>query len=256
MSAQSIDGDINLLFFSKWLKYSYVDQKTQNIRTRAKVLTVILFFVVYILITNYLFMFKILENSSMEPGLKKGDRFILYSFKLQKSLPDSFAISHLPLKHGNVVLINNYQNKKENVFESFVDKLFRFFTIGGAGFPGKESRLFLKRVVALEGDTVSMTNYIMRVQPAGESYTYTEFELSGKTNYDVNVPSVSALWDTSIPFSGNIEKFTLGKDQCFVLSDDRSNTNDSTTWGPIDTDLIQGKVILRYWPLNRLGFPD
>ncbi|GHT50723.1 signal peptidase I [Spirochaetia bacterium] len=244
-----------MALFNKWLKYSYADQKTQKLRTRSMIFSMLLFFVAYILVTNYLLSFKVLENSSMEPGLKEGDRFIIYSFNLQKALPDALPVSHLPLKRGNVVLVNNYQKNELNFAQSFLDKLIRFFTIGHLGLPAKDSRLFLKRVVALEGDTVSMTNYVMRIQPEGEPYTYTEFELSGKTNYDVNIPQVNGLWDNSIPFSGNIEKLTLGKDQCFVLSDDRSNTNDSSTWGAINTDLVMGKAILRYWPLTRIGSP-
>jgi signal peptidase I len=66
---------------------------------------------------------------------------------------------------------------------------------------------------------------------------------------------VPALWDESIPFSGNMDSLILGPGECFVISDDRSNTNDSRTWGPIPADLITGKAIFRYWPLTRIGRP-
>ncbi|GMO39491.1 MAG: signal peptidase I [Termitinemataceae bacterium] len=237
--------------FNKWLKYSYADQKTQNMRTRSTLLSALIFLAVYILITNYLFSFKVLENSSMEPGLKKGERYVVFSFNLQKSLPNAIPLSHLPLNRGNIVLIKNYEIEKQNVFSAVAERVIRFFTIGQAGLSGGNRRLFLKRVIALPGDTVSMTNYVMRVQPAGD-YAYTEFELA-RVDYNVNIPEVPALWDYSLPFSGNMEKFVLEKDQCFVMSDDRSNTNDSRTWGAIDTDLILGKVIFRYWPLNKIG---
>jgi signal peptidase I len=66
---------------------------------------------------------------------------------------------------------------------------------------------------------------------------------------------VPALWDESLPFSGNMDRIVLGENECFVLSDDRSNTNDSRTWGPVSLDIIVGKALFRYWPLNRIGLP-
>jgi signal peptidase I len=99
-----------------------------------------------------------------------------------------------------------------------------------------------------------MTNFVLRIKPRDESYSFTEFELS-EHPYNVTIPQVPALWDESLPFSGNMERIVLGEDECFVLSDDRSNTNDSRTWGPIPVSLIAGKALFRYWPLNRLGLP-
>ena len=64
-----------------------------------------------------------------------------------------------------------------------------------------------------------------------------------------------ALWDSSLPFSGNMDPIILGDNECFVISDDRSNTNDSRTWGPVQINNISGKALFRYWPLNRLGRP-
>jgi signal peptidase I len=52
-----------------------------------------------------------------------------------------------------------------------------------------------------------------------------------------------------------MDRIILGEDECFVLSDDRSNTNDSRTWGPIPVHRLAGKVLFRYWPLTRLARP-
>jgi signal peptidase I len=99
-----------------------------------------------------------------------------------------------------------------------------------------------------------MTNFVIRVKPAGSSYGLTEFELADRP-YDVTIPQIPALWDESLPFSGYMDRIVLGEDECFVLSDDRSNTNDSRTWGAIPLDFIAGKVLFRYWPVTRLGRP-
>jgi len=43
---------------------------------------------------------------------------------------------------------------------------------------------------------------------------------------------------------------TLGPLAYFVLGDNRSNSNDSRSFGPVSLDQILGRVWLRYWPLD------
>ncbi len=99
-----------------------------------------------------------------------------------------------------------------------------------------------------------MTNYVLRVKPAGSAYTFTEFELSDRPYYP-NIPQVPALWDNSLPFSGSMDPIVLGPGECFVVSDDRSNSGDSRTWGPVSAKQIIGRPIFRFWPLSRIGIP-
>ncbi len=49
----------------------------------------------------------------------------------------------------------------------------------------------------------------------------------------------------------NIPPHTLGPVQYFVLGDNRGNSNDSRSFGPIFKDDIMGRVWFRYWPLNQ-----
>ncbi|MBO4717117.1 MAG: signal peptidase I, partial [Spirochaetales bacterium] len=37
------------------------------------------------------------------------------------------------------------------------------------------------------------------------------------------------------------------------LGDNRDNSQDGRYFGPIDADNINGKVVFRIWPLNRIG---
>ena len=45
----------------------------------------------------------------------------------------------------------------------------------------------------------------------------------------------------------------IGSDEYFVMGDNRHNSQDSRTFGPINARLIIGRVWFRYWPLNTWG---
>lgn len=46
----------------------------------------------------------------------------------------------------------------------------------------------------------------------------------------------------------------LGADEYFMLGDNRPNSRDSRSFGPVRLDQIIGRVVLRYWPLDSLQF--
>jgi signal peptidase I len=191
----------------------------------------------------------------MRPGLHAGDRFIFSSYTFYSLLTDfDFFNPSLPFHRGNIVLVDMALGKKRNPFTRIPDGLVRFFTAQRISLESREDQIYIKRVIGLPGDEITMTKFVIRVKPMGTSYSFTEFELSEQL-YNVDIPQVPALWDESLPFSGNMEKIVLGEDECFVLSDDRSNTNDSRTWGPVPVNLIAGKALFRYWPFTRLGRP-
>ncbi|MDR0388316.1 MAG: signal peptidase I [Treponema sp.] len=235
----------------KWLKYSYAAQKDQRHRIRWWVILFTAFFLLYMAFSTFFFSAGVLENDTMQPGLHKGDRFILSSF-VYRLLPDEAAIGSL--RRGSIVLVDTGRGRKQGFVSGILDTLIRFFTAQRIGVAGREGHYFIKRVIALPGDEISMSNFVIRVKPSGSSYGLTEFELADRP-YDVTIPQIPALWDESLPFSGYMERMVLGEDEYFVLSDDRSGTNDSRTWGAIPIDFIAGKVLFRYWPVTRLGRP-
>jgi signal peptidase I len=241
--------------FKKWLKYSYAAQKNQRHQVRWIVIWLAAFFIVYTLLTTFFFSIRVLKNETMQPGFHSGDRIIFSSNRLSSlfSGGDS-AGKEFPSRRGSVVLIDMALAEDRNIISKISDTLVRFFTFQQIRLYNREERFFIKRVIGLPGDEISMTNYVLRIKPAGELYGFTEFELVEKP-YNVTIPQVPALWDESIPFSGTMERRVLKDNECFVLSDDRSNTNDSRTFGPIPSALIEGRVLFRYWPFTRLGRP-
>jgi signal peptidase I len=242
-------------FFNKSIRYSYAEQKSQRYRLQGILFWVLVFLFSYNALSSFFFSVRVLENDTMRPGLRAGDRFALSSYSFYQLL-DRLRIPSpaLPLKHGNIVLLDMSLGEGRSISASILDGVLRFFTAQRFSLTGREEQFFIKRVIGLPGDEVSMTNYVLRVRPRGEPYTLTEYEVADRT-YVLDIPQVPALWDESIPFSGNMDRIVLGDDECFVLSDDRSNTNDSRAWGPIPVRKVAGKVLFRYWPLNRLGPP-
>jgi signal peptidase I len=49
-------------------------------------------------------------------------------------------------------------------------------------------------------------------------------------------------------------RWTIPEGQYFVMGDNRSQSCDSTKWGPLPRDNIIGKVFMTYWPPNRISF--
>jgi signal peptidase I len=91
--------------------------------------------------------------------------------------------------------------------------------------------MLVKRVVGLPGETVELRNGIVLIngEPLDESFPH-----------DFSLQTLSPL--------------ILGPLQYFVLGDNRGNSNDSRSFGPIQRDYIVGRVWLRYWPLNQLKY--
>ena len=97
-------------------------------------------------------------------------------------------------------------------------------------FPLGPSRDFIKRIVALPGQTVEVRDE------------------------QVIVDGVVLLE----PYLDDLARYPYGPEtvpggHLFVLGDARNNSYDSHSWGMLDQSLIIGRVELRYWPVDRAG---
>jgi signal peptidase I len=196
---------------------------------------------------------RVLENDSMIPNLRKGERFIFFSYGFYSLIPVlNLEKGPLALRRGDIVLADMFREKPPGLLYKILDGAARFFTAQRVSLLDREEHLFVKRVIGLPGDEITMTNFVIRVKARGSVYSLTEFEVT-EVDYAPNIPNVPALWDSSLPFSGNMDRVVLGENECFLLSDDRSNTNDSRTWGPVPLKNICGRALFRYWPFTRIG---
>lgn len=97
-------------------------------------------------------------------------------------------------------------------------------------YPKDPSRDFIKRVIALPGDTVEIRQ--------GKVYVNGQYVDEAYINETAN-------------YSWSPRKMELG--EYFVLGDNRNNSSDSHVWGPVPRDNIIGKAWVSYWPVDSLG---
>ncbi len=93
----------------------------------------------------------------------------------------------------------------------------------------------VKRVIGLPGETVQIVGQTILIngEPLEESYGSTEMDAE-----DVGIAAQPVL---------------LGKDEYFVLGDNREVSLDSRRNGPVPLSRIEGKVLLRIFPFKRFG---
>jgi signal peptidase I len=107
---------------------------------------------------------------------------------------------------------------------------------------------FIKRVIGLPGDTVSLQNGRVFVTPEGGS------PVALDEPYVVEINGERA---TTLPRDAErTDGWTVPAGEYFVMGDNRPQSQDSRFFGPIERDSIIGRAWLRYFPLDRSGFMD
>lgn len=152
------------------------------------------------------------DGQSMEPTLQDNDRLIVN--KWQRSWARISRSSYLP-NRGDVIIFNQAQTS----------------------FGNNVSRQLIKRVMALPGERVTVAN--------GKVTVFNDDRPDGFN------PDASGTYRLSTPVTpGNID-VRLNANEVFVCGDNRANSEDSRSFGPIEASQIVGRLAFRIVPLDK-----
>jgi signal peptidase I len=159
------------------------------------------------------------------------------------------------LERGQVVQLKPLENKELSAFKTLLDKIVLFFTFQKMS-PFSDSinmtnSPLIRRVVGLPGDTVYVKDYIVYIKPANSSHFLTEFEVC-KKKYDIIAENMNSN-EKNIDLLKDCKEILLDKNEYFVISDNRISSIDSRLWGKVNANQINGKVLIRYFPLNKIS---
>jgi signal peptidase I len=101
-------------------------------------------------------------------------------------------------------------------------------------YPPDPSKLFVKRVIALEGETVEIKNKEVVINGTALQEPY-------KTHKDKTIEQVR----------DNFGPITIPPGACFVLGDNRDVSADSRYWGNLPLANIKGKALYVYWAKDK-----
>jgi signal peptidase I len=110
--------------------------------------------------------------------------------------------------------------------------------------PGDAGTTFVKRLIGLPGETV---------REDGQGFIWIR-KAGTRTWTRLGEPYVSA--QSRIADSRHFDHTwkTLPQGEYFMLGDNRADSCDSRTWGPVPRANLIGPVILTYWPPGRISY--
>ncbi|MBI2599750.1 signal peptidase I [Candidatus Daviesbacteria bacterium] len=162
--------------------------------------TLVVFGAIFALIYLFVAQFHKVSGNSMLPTMHDGDYLITEKVSYKLNQP----------KRGDIVVLQN---------------------------PKDESQDFIKRIIAVPGDTIKIENNRVFVNGGTKSEDY--------------------LPPNTVTRSGNFLRegasVTMDSNQYFVIGDNRNHSSDSREWGPITRGEIVGKAFFRYWPPQSVG---
>jgi signal peptidase I len=127
--------------------------------------------------------------------------------------------------------------------------------------PAKRGEYWVKRVIALAGDTVAVKDGYVYVnglkldrEPIAQATVDSGATAStGQIFYERNNGTTYRIFISQDHPAGDFPEITVPKYDCFVMGDNRNNSFDSRFVGPVPIMGILGKFDYRYWPITTAG---
>ena len=181
--------------------------------TQTLVLAVLIFLLVRTVAQNFR-----VEGPSMEPGLHDG-QYLLVNKAVYFKLPIGDIAKFIPFwdaEDGEEAFLFHGPQRGDVI-------IFRY--------PVDPDRDFIKRIIAVPGDSVRVVDGLVYVNNVALEEDY----ITDASGRDLE------------------EERVVPPDNYFVLGDNRPNSSDSRSWGFVPEENIIGKALLSYWPLEELG---
>ncbi len=159
-----------------------------------------------------------INDVSMEPTFEKeGNRVIVFL------TPYLFDVTP---SHDSIIIIDSRIDRKRTFIDRVIESpLINLF------LRNRNEHMWVKRVIGLPGDSLEIRDgYLYRNgQMLREDYIKEEMILG-------------------------FDSVIVPEDHVYVLGDNRNHSSDSRIVGPIPTRNIQGKVIMRFLPFDKITF--
>jgi signal peptidase I len=169
---------------------------------------------------------EIVETAILTLIIFLGIKLVVQNFKIQG------ASMEKTLHDGQFLLVNRLPHYGIGEPERGDIVVFKAWEQG----TGAEERDFIKRVIGKPGETIEIRDNSVYVNDAVLPEPYLD---PGNLTTD------------------RIGPITLSEDEYYVMGDNRGNSSDSRTYGPLKKDRIIGKAWLSYWPPGNIGIvPD
>lgn len=188
---------------------------------RETAVLVVLAILLAVLFKTFLVQAFYIPSGSMEPTLNVSDRVLV----------EKVSYRFGEVKDGDVIV---FVHDLPGVEPESSNPVVRFFSSLGqaVGVTPPSDRDFIKRVVGTPGDRISCQQgtLLRNGRPVNEPY------LAPGTTTENCTPT------------------TVPQGQLYVMGDNRNNSEDSRTFGPIDRSAVVGRAFVRIWPLSHTGW--
>ncbi len=177
----------------------------------------------------------IVKQTSMVPTFQPSNRLILNRlYRTLKTTPQrgdiiTFEAPTIANSTGEKVDLENPVAKYTNKTNGLISKF--FYNVVEI-----TKKSYIKRVIGLPGDHVEIKD--------GSVYINGEKLEEDYLSSDVKTESVNG---------GQYLDIIVPEKTVFVMGDNRPDSIDSRKFGCIPYEKIEGKIVLRFWPLNKFG---
>jgi signal peptidase I len=174
-------------------------------------------------------------------------KFFIFTWEIVKVVCISLAII-LPVRY---YLIQPFYVKGASMVPNFhdqeyliVDEISYRFKAPERGqvivfrYPRNPQEYFIKRIIALPGEEVQIKD--------GKVLIFNTLNPDGLVLNEKYLPTDLFTEDN------NGEKIKVEANEYFVLGDNRSNSKDSRSFGPVDKSFVIGKILFRGWPIKEI----